>query len=265
MPNTLEILRQQELERIQTQRAIRKETQQTTDPFRGRARTQKRCEKCQLAPLQCICHRIPDSQCSCDFLILMHHDELLKPTNSGRLITDVFPNNYAAFVWSRTEPCTNLISYLNDPDRQCLLLFPPKDDDPRPRISREDFVAKNSVYNPKQGKKITLILLDGTWKQARKMYLKSEYLCNIPSLLLKPAPSLQADERSYGLRKAHATELSSTCEAAALALDTIGETQAGKDLLNYFRIFNESYLAMRDNLSAEATKERINSNPIIQA
>lgn len=100
---------------------------EATREFMARGKSVVRCELCQLAKTACICPWRPTRASGCEFVLLMHRDEVLKPTNSGRLIADVFPAHTHAFCWSRTEPDVELLRLLNDPARLCLLVFPADD------------------------------------------------------------------------------------------------------------------------------------------
>lgn len=223
----------------------RQRLEETTRPFLARGSSLKRCNTCQLGADYCICQQLVGAQSHCDILLLIHRNELLKPSNSGRLIADTLPNNTHAFLWSRTEPNPELLALLADPKRQFLLVFPPQDGDPREKFSSQQ--AKEKMASEWQGKKITLLLLDGTWKQARKMYGKSDYLNDIPCLTLCEQ-DIKDSAGQYGLRQAHAPSLSSTCEAAAIALSAIGEKSAGRQTLKNFTTFNQAYIACRGNI-----------------
>jgi len=226
-------LRQQQLDKI-------------TKPFRARGHKLKRCQQCLLAASHCICDQIKISPCTIDIMILMHPKELLKPTNSGRLIADILPHSSHIFLWSRTEPEPALLNFIKDKSRQCLLVFPADSDR---EIYRSINVDTRLNKQPSSNKKLTLIMLDGTWKQARKMYNKSCWLEHIPCLSIEPplAPNPMQKPNNYGLRQASAPHLSSTCEAAAAALDSLGEIEASQALNQYFQVFNRYYLASRAN------------------
>lgn len=229
----------------------RQRLKETTRPFLARGSSLKRCDTCQLGADYCICQQLHSTQSHCDLLLLIHRNELLKPSNSGRLIADTLPDNTHAFVWSRTEPNPELLQLLQDPQRQFLLVFPPQENDPREQINSIE--TKEKIASEWQGKKITLLLLDGTWKQARKMYGKSDYLNQIPCLTLCEQ-DIKDSAGQYGLRQAHAPSLSSTCEAAAIALNAIGEKTAGQQTLRNFTAFNQAYIACRGNLRPKKIK-----------
>ena len=189
-----------------------------------------RCESCQLASFACLCQWRPQSMSECDFVLLMHRDEVFKPTNTGRLIADIFPDNTHVFAWSRTEPDAELLCLLNDPQRQCFIIYPSAENE-----SRE--VYTTPVVSDKRR---TFILLDGTWKQSSRMFHLSRWLDKLPVLCL-PETLL----RGYAVRKSHQDNYLSTVEAAALCLQVAGESRQSEILLDYFALFNLHYLATR--------------------
>ena len=203
---------------------------ESTRNFNARGKSVVRCEHCQLASFACLCNWRPSAVSRCDFVLLMHRDEIFKPTNTGRLIADIFPDNTHAFAWSRTEPDAELLRLLNDPARQCFIIYPAEDSETK------------AVYSaiPVSDKLPTFILLDGTWKQSSRMFHLSRWLDQVPVLRL-PETLL----RSYAVRKSHQDHYLSTFEAAALCLQVADEPQQSEIMLDYFALFNLHYLATR--------------------
>ena len=223
----------------------RQRLQESSKPFLSRGSRLKRCDNCQLGKDHCICQQLKKDHSHCDLILIMHRNELLKPSNSGRLIADTLPDITHAYIWSRTEPEPELLALLNQSNRQCLLVFPPKEDDPQESFN--SLAVKQKLDGEWRDKKITLIMLDGTWKQARKMHAKSDYLKSIPILLLCEQDIADCAGK-YAMRQAHAPSLSSTCEAAIIALNGIGEQQASQTLQQNFTHFNNAYVASRGNI-----------------
>lgn len=231
----------------------RQRLEESSKPFLARGSSLKRCDNCQLGEDHCICQQLKRDHSRCDLVLIMHRNELLKPSNSGRLIADTLPDNTDAYIWSRTEPDIELLTQLNHPEHQCLLVFPPKDGDPQTSLSSKEI--KEQLTHHWRDKKITLVMLDGTWKQARKMHAKSDYLKSMPILLLCEQDIADCAGK-YAMRQAHAPSLSSTCEAAIIALNAIGESQASKTLQQNFTCFNNAYVASRGNIRPKKTKSR---------
>lgn len=225
---------------------------QSTREFNARGVSVKRCRQCLLCEKTCVCHwraAVADAEAgtsAVDWVLLLHRDEIFKPTNTGRLVADLFPDHTHAFCWDRTQPDEALLALLQDPKRLCFIIFPSDDNAPRHSIAPTIDVP----YQPTSEKrKVTLILLDGTWKQARKMYRQSRWLNEVPLLDLKHLLSSEslAHLGNYRVRKAAEDGQLATCEAAAAALKGCGQDRAYAQLIDYFSIFNEHYIALRMN------------------
>lgn len=212
----------------------------STKMFNARGVAVKRCQRCQLAIANCICVWRVGCSAGVDVVLLLHRDEIFKPTNTGRLIADVLPENTYAFEWSRTSPPEELLGILADPKRYCMIIFPGQD------LQRK--VHRDTSCFPAD-KKPTLLLLDGTWKQASKMYRSSDWLKDRPLFALP-----QDSAGQYSVRKASSGGRLATAEAASLALRECGELRAAQVLADYFVVFNAHYVAARLNrLAAVST------------
>ncbi|MCU4677459.1 DTW domain-containing protein [Catenovulum sp. 2E275] len=210
-----------------------------TRPFLARGILQKRCSQCLLADFACICEWKKTVNTKLDVILLMHTDEILKPTNTGRLISDILPDNCFAFEWARTEPDPKLLALLNDPKRFVIIVYPAQ----QTRASYS--TPPNELVN---GKKLTLVVIDGTWRQSKKIFNLSQWLQSFPTLDLNIAA-----QANYGLRKAPHPDQLSTAEAGAIALAQCNEQTAAQLLDNYFAIFNQHYSASRANKIPEQT------------
>lgn len=217
---------------------LRQQVSQTsTRTYAARGILAVRCEACQLKASHCICaHKKAGISCA-DFVLILHRDELFKPTNSGRLIADCFPEHTHAFCWSRLEPDPALLALLNDPDRQCFIVFP-AEATPSRQI--------HTQVQPTARRRTTFIMLDGTWKQARRMFNLSPWLAGIPALSINPST-----RAAYVSREAAFDHYLSTAESAALALDAAGDCEASQRLFDWFTVFNQHYGAMRANMTVE--------------
>ncbi len=203
----------------------------STRPFLARGASVRRCSVCLLAESVCICPWAAPRQSAVDFILLLHHDEVFKPTNTGRLIADIFPANVTAFEWSRTEPPAPLLALLADPNRYPVIVFP------------ADATSGRTVHTtapPLDGKRLTLVLLDGTWRQASRMFRSSAWLAGLPALTFATN-----QEGRYAVRQKIRDGQLATAEAAAELLRLCGEEENGQALEDYFLIFNEHYVSTR--------------------
>lgn len=159
----------------------------------------------------------------------MHPDEVLKPTNTGRLIADQFPKCTWVFEWARITAPEGMLELLADSNRYLVVVFPAEDG-----LVPEELPHLAEL----EDRRLTLILLDGTWKQARKMFNRTPWLAGLPAV------GLPLQTANYGLRKAaHAGNLS-TAEAAISLLEYL-DPAAAVSLQNLFGCFNQGYLLSR--------------------
>lgn len=198
-------------------------------PFVARGSRVLRCRSCLLAAHVCICDFKTSYQSAAQFFLLMHHNEAFKPTNTGRLIEDCIADT-RRFEWSRTEPSDALISAITDESIDPYIVFP----------EGEGYEGRMVDYVPKAGKRPVFILLDGTWRQARRMFRLSRYLDYLP--VIQPSVVVSS---SYHLRKAAVDGQLCTAEVAALMLRQVGDDIGANVLSAYYSIFNDHYKAAR--------------------
>ena len=220
---------------------------QSTRPFLARGGSISRCKHCMLLPYLCICSIKKTVNTQSAFLLLMYDDEILKPSNTGRLIADLIPDTFA-YIWSRTEPNASMLLLVNDPQWQPIVVFP------------EEYAQAERVLTQKQtttlvnNKRPLFILLDGTWAQAKKMFRKSPYLDTLPVLSFSPEKLSQ-----YLVRKATKENQLATAEVASLVLASMDEQENANLLALLFSTFKENYLLgkSRQQLTEESTQHAL--------
>ncbi|RLV59262.1 DTW domain-containing protein [Parashewanella curva] len=210
--------------------------------FNARGKNISRCKLCLQARTWCLCPHRRQLNSEAAFAIVMYDDEVLKPSNTGRLIADLFPETYA-FLWSRTEPNTELLNLFSDEQYQPILIFPEE-------YATEKTSVINSINREElSNKKPIFILLDGCWREAVKMFRKSRYLQNIP--MLSFSPDFLAN---YMIRKGSRDFQLGTAEVASLALESFGETHNAIALQKWCDVFKESVLLGRNKRPAKDIK-----------
>ncbi|MGB0782507.1 MAG: tRNA-uridine aminocarboxypropyltransferase [Marinomonas sp.] len=212
-------------------------------PFIARGANAVRCDHCLMAEFACFCHHRKATSSPVDFILLYHRDEIHKPTNSGRLIADLFPNNTQAFLWSRTEPIEALLQTLSQKRNRCTVLFPNTETaqrQSRPLRAHTELVDAIQEH--------TFIILDGTWKQASKMFHQSEWLKNIPHFEI----SSEA-QRSFLVRHSSHDMQFATAEVTAMLLDALGYHSESQRLISYYQTFNQHCLLSRHRANNEQT------------
>lgn len=201
-------------------------------PFLARGSAAARCSACRLPSAQCICAYRVETSSHARFWVIMHPEEAYKPTNTARLIGDVLPET-RYFGWYRTTPDVELLALLQDVRYQPFIIFPDDQEDVKPRVRSFD---SNSLDE----RIPVFILLDGTWRQARRIFRKSPYLADIPVL-----PLCSELKTRYALRKPASEAHLCTAEAAMSLLMLSGDHEASEVLGHYFDVFNLHYAAAR--------------------
>jgi len=203
--------------------------------FKARGSFVERCPGCNLPQLNCLCPYAVGAESEARVWLLTHSMEHLKPTNTGRLIRDVLPDT-EVFTWYRTAPDERLLTLLGDARFAPFVVFPDDQPDYAERVVGIDAVAEAK----KAGRIPVYLLLDGTWRQARRIFRKSPYLDALPVLPLRTERLTR-----YRLRKPSSSAHLCTAEVAAELLRQGGDEDAAQALDDYFDAFNDSYAASR--------------------
>lgn len=111
-------------------------------------------------------------------VLLTHEREVLRLTNTGKLALDAFPDWCTRVIWSRVLPDQVLTDLLQQ--KRAAVLFPK-------RTSTNDAIDTGVGLSVDEGVSLsediylehppeTLIIIDATWQEARKMLRQSTYL-----------------------------------------------------------------------------------------
>jgi len=213
-----------------------RELLKTRKPFMARGSKVKRCALCLLPLTGCICDDRPAPLRGSAFCFIMYWGEAFKPSNTGRLIADVIEDNHA-FLWERTKVDPALLQLLADPQYTPVVVFPHQYAEPERCI---DSLAEIEMH--KIGKTPLYIMLDGTWREAKKMF-KSPYLAQIPVLGIEPE-----HKSLYQLREAAHKYQLCTAEVAGMVLALGGDLVAAESLNAYFEVFRRRYIAGKPHM-----------------
>lgn len=151
----------------------------------------ERCTRCLFLQRVCLCAQVPRIETRTRVVIVRHHREKYRSSNTGRLAHHALVNSELVDHGDPGGPA--VLPQLDG----AWLVFP---------AGEPTLVAP--VPPPRQ-----IIILDATWSQARKMYLKLAALRGLPILRLADAPMPRAR-----LRRSPGEGRVSTIEAIARAL-----------------------------------------------
>jgi hypothetical protein len=211
----------------------------STREFKARGYKVKRCEACLIPLNQCICAQRPKVKSHSAFCLLMYKNEYYKPSNTGRIIADVIQQNFA-FRWDRVAPDPALLALLSDPQYVPILVFP-----------QQYATAERCIDSPidllavQQGKTPLFVMLDGTWREAKKMF-KSPSLTALPVLGIQPTQASR-----YQLREAAHEHQLCTAEVAIEVLKLASDNPAAEALQEYFEVFRQAYIVGKPHLALE--------------
>lgn len=156
-----------------------------------------RCPGCRLHPSICMCDVFPTLQVRTRLTVVLHADELNKPTNTGGLAARCLVGSRIVPYGLREPPLTAPVV---SGDEHAVLLFPSEDATPLAEFAAD-------------GRPVHLVVPDGTWRQAARMRVR------VPGLATLPRVSLPMDAPSrYELRLDERPGHFSTLEAIASAL-----------------------------------------------
>jgi DTW domain-containing protein YfiP len=167
----------------------------------------ERCPRCLLQRRVCLCAEVPVVVTRTRVVIVRHHLERWRSSNSGRLAHLALPNSELVEHGGECGPAA--LPALEN----AYLLFPQGEPvrvpDPLPR---------------------TLVVLDATWSQARRMYRKLDALRGLPVWRLPEVPP------SARMREAPSADRVSTIEAIAHALRELEGEQVAAPLERLFAV-----------------------------
>lgn len=136
----------------------------------------KLCQTCIQPDFSCYCPFLQTFQPSIEFAILIHPIEVRRRVATGRMSHLVLQGSHLipGQNYSNNDQVNQL---LNDPTKQCLLLYPGKQST---NLSFKSPLERAALLEP--GKKLVIFVIDGTWATARKMVRQSVNLQGLPRI-----------------------------------------------------------------------------------
>ena len=193
------------------------------------SKVRPRCPRCRRPVELCLCHLLPALCPHTRVVVIQHPDERKHALNTARLLVAGLHN--ARLVIAEQLP-PEWREQLADPGWHTRLLFP------GPNVPVLDPGADSRPQ--------CLVLLDGTWRKARKILYLNPVLQDLPHVALPPG--LQS---RYRVRKAPMEGALSTVEAGAGALTII---EPGVDFSPLLSPFEALIDAQIDAMGAERFK-----------
>jgi|LULF01.1.fsa_nt_gb DTW domain-containing protein YfiP len=181
----------------------------------------KTCKRCLKPLLTCFCQALTPIENRVKLIILVHPDEEKHPYNTA-LMTKLNFKNSKLIIGENLSYDSQLRSEVSRPGSY--ILYP------------HETAKKINTLSSAQKKEIkTLILLDGTWRKAKRILYQTQFLQDIP--LLQLPENLNS---IYHIRKAPQKNFLSTLEAATHSLNLI-EKQNYSCALNVLQFFVDKH------------------------
>ena len=181
----------------------------------------------------CVCDLFPDPplETRTRLVLFIHRYEDRKTTNTGRLAAECIAGSEVRVRGHEHHPCP---PYVAPPGTRPLLLFPHEEATP----------LEHLAPSPES---VTLIVPDGTWRQARRVRTR------VPGLDAVPCVTLPAGEpTTYGLRLERRPGGLATVEAIARAFELLEGPHVRAALDRVFRAMVERTLWSRGTIDARA-------------
>ncbi len=202
-----------------------------------RANTDLRCERCRMLGGLCVCPLMPAPKLvtRTRLVLIIHRDEVRKPTNTGRLGALCLAHSETVVRGHEDEPSAPLALAGTRP----VMLFPADDAVPLDQLVGGELP-------------VTLIVPDGTWRQAQRVRTRVPGLAAVPCAVLPPGPPsryrLRSEVRPGGL---------ATVEAIARAFGLLEGAEVEAALERVFRAMVERTLWSRGALATAAVTDGI--------
>ncbi len=190
--------------------------------IRSKVASKTRCPSCSLRHEDCLCAELPVLSTRLCLAIVRHVNERYKPTSTTPLVLRAIGSATVHDWEGRGVPMP-----LSLPAGDSFLLFPRRDG---PAVPASDLAA--------WPRPPTIVILDGTWRQCRKMAHNVPGLRELPTISLPPGPAsrpaMRTQIRPEGL---------ATAEAVARLLTAAGDD--GDPLFAVYRLMVERVLKSR--------------------
>lgn len=165
------------------------------------------CPDCEFLKSRCLCDTLKLIPNNVHIIILQHPTETKHPLNTVRIMKKSF-KKISVIVGEDFTADLKLNTILCDTNNHCALLYPD-----------EKAVVLDSQQSSSTTAITHIILIDGTWRKAKKIFMLSKNLHSVQTLKLEPK-----EQSDYRIRKAPSEDSLSTLEASVLALNILEPT-----------------------------------------
>jgi DTW domain-containing protein YfiP len=206
----------------------------------ARRKSRFRCSICRMRQTLCICAVLPRFQLETRIVVFMHCFEAKTTTNTARLACMALPNSEIRMRGRPHQPVSG--EGLQQAGGSSLVLYP-----------SETAVELTPEYVQSLKRPITLIVPDGSWRQAARTVRREPVLNGIPNVKLPAGPTSM-----FQLRRAPQPHFISTFESIARSIGVLEGAEQGpkiqEALEKAFSIMVERTMWTRGLISLEKCK-----------
>lgn len=187
------------------------------------------CDRCRRPRRVCVCEHLPSLAPKTRVVILQHPRERDMAIGTARMATLCLEGS-ELYIGVSFEGSGEVSRALSDPERPAALLWPGPG-------------AIDVMENPPKGP-ITLVVVDGTWSQAKKLVRVNPMLAALPRYAFTPP-----NKSEYRIRKEPRDDFVSTIEAVVHVLGVLeGDRERFRALLTPFRAMVDKQLEHANDL-----------------
>lgn len=188
------------------------------------------CQRCEKPPALCICDRVEPVQTQLRVVVLQHPQEDEETLGTAKLVTLTLPNSEIRVGLSWASLDHALGTKNADKQRWAVLAATKLPAELPDEVRTQPVILVDRNGAPRRLEHHGLdgvLVLDGTWSQAKTLWWRNAWLLKLPRIALTPRePSM------YGrLRKEPRRDYVSTLEAIADVLAALGEPEQARDSL----------------------------------
>jgi DTW domain-containing protein YfiP len=199
--------------------------------------------RCRRAMRVCYCAHLPRIETRTRIVILQHPRERDMPIGTAHMASLCLPRA-ELHVGTCVADSPALARALDDPARPAVLLYPGED-------------AIDIVEHPPL-EPVTLVVIDGTWSQAKKIVKHDPHLSRLPRYAFTPATPSE-----YRIRREPAAEYVSTIEALMHVLGALeGDAARFRALLLPFRAMVDAQIAHAASGASTRIKKPRRERPV---
>ena len=189
-----------------------------------------RCAGCGLPPTLCACAELPELELPFDVVLIRHVVERSRGSNTGRLLKTLAPRNVSLIDHGVPDAPireTQLREAIGH--RKARVLYP----------RDEHILAPGDLQPDDAGRRAILVLLDGSWRQARRM---SRRVPGINELEFARLP--EGKVTSWSLRRPRHAHMLCTLEAASRAVELAGSASAARAMIEALQSVEKRWLGL---------------------